>query len=67
MNESTENLRFYKSSDSKAVGCVEVAIADGDIAVRDSKNPTGGLLRFTHGEWSAFVQGVKRGEFDLPS
>ncbi|HEY9408755.1 MAG TPA: DUF397 domain-containing protein [Jiangellaceae bacterium] len=44
--------------------CVEVAdLADGGRLVRDSKNPSGGILRFTAGEWSAFVQGVHAGEF----
>ena len=45
--------------------CVEVAFVDGAIAVRDSKNPTGGTLIFTPGEWDAFVGGTKDGEFDL--
>jgi Domain of unknown function (DUF397) len=45
--------------------CVEVAFVDGAIAVRDSKNPTGPVLIFTPGEWDAFVDGAKDGEFDL--
>ncbi len=45
--------------------CVEVAFVDGAIAVRDSKNPTGPVLVFTSGEWDAFVDGAKDGEFDL--
>lgn len=45
--------------------CVEVAFVDGAIAVRDSKNPTGPVLLFTAGEWDAFVDGAKDGEFDL--
>ncbi len=44
---------------------VEVAFVDGVIAVRDSKNPTGPVLLFTQGEWDAFVEGAKDGEFDL--
>jgi hypothetical protein len=45
-------------------GCVEVAAKDGIIAVRDAKNPEQ-ILRFNKAEWSAFVDGVKNGEFDL--
>jgi hypothetical protein len=45
--------------------CVEVAFVDNAIAVRDSKNPTGAVLLFTQGEWDAFVEGAKDGEFDL--
>jgi len=45
--------------------CVEVAFVDDAIAVRDSKNPSGAVLLFTQGEWDAFVEGAKDGEFDL--
>jgi len=45
--------------------CVEVAFVGGAIAVRDSKDPSGGVLVFTPGEWDAFVDGAKDGEFDL--
>lgn len=45
--------------------CVEVAFVGEAIAVRDSKNPTGPVLVFTSGEWDAFVDGAKDGEFDL--
>jgi hypothetical protein len=44
--------------------CVEVAAnLQGIIAVRDSKNPAGAVLKFTPAEWSAFIGGVKDGEF----
>jgi hypothetical protein len=33
--------------------------------VRDSKDQAGPILVFTPAEWSAFVAGVKGGEFDL--
>jgi hypothetical protein len=47
-------------------GCVEVAdLPDGGRLVRDTKdNGAGPVLRFTAGEWQAFVLGVKDGEFD---
>jgi len=45
--------------------CVEVAdLAGGQIGVRDSKDPEGAVLRFTPGEWHAFLGGVRNGEFD---
>jgi hypothetical protein len=45
--------------------CVEVAsLPDGEIGVRDSKDPEGPVLRFTSGEWHAFLGGTRNGEFD---
>lgn len=46
--------------------CVEVAAnIPGIVAVRDSKNPDGAVLAVTADEWSAFVAGLKTGQFDL--
>lgn len=56
---------FRKASDSGNLGCVEVAIGDGAIGVRDSKDQAGPVLGFTPHEWRTFVGAVKRGEFDL--
>lgn len=60
------NLHWVKSSLSFCnSNCVEVAsLPDGQIGVRDSKNPDGGVLQFTAGEWRAFIGGVYKGEFD---
>jgi hypothetical protein len=44
--------------------CVEVAPTSGMIAMRDSKDPSGPVLTYTRIEWSAFLDGVKKGEFD---
>ena len=57
---------WVKSSFSFANGnCVEVAdLPGGHVGVRDSKNPGGQVLRFTPGEWQAFIGGVRNGEFD---
>jgi len=52
------------SSFSDGMNCVEVAAVDGGFAVRDSKDPAGPVLNFTHGEMLAFLQGAKAGEFD---
>jgi hypothetical protein len=43
---------------------VEVAAVADRIAVRDSKDPQGPRLLYTPDEWDAFLDGVKRGEFD---
>ncbi|GAA2241723.1 hypothetical protein GCM10010430_24110 [Kitasatospora cystarginea] len=44
--------------------CVEVADgAPGVVPVRDSKDPDGPALVFLPEAWSAFVAGIKAGEF----
>ncbi len=45
-------------------GCVEVAMKENLIAIRDAKDLAQVPLVFTKAEWDAFVQGVKLGEFD---
>jgi Domain of unknown function (DUF397) len=59
---------WQKSTLSVQNGCVEVRLMDSQhIAVRDSKNPNGAILKFDLAEWEAFTVGVRGGEFDLPS
>jgi hypothetical protein len=61
-----DGLAWIKSSLSLAQGsCVEVAsLLDGGVGVRDSKDPSGPVLRFTSDEWRAFLGGARNGEFD---
>lgn len=59
-----QHLEWHKSSHSGGSGCIEVAQADGAIALRDSKAPNGPVMKFTKHEWSAFMDGVRDGEFD---
>lgn len=60
-------LTFHTASASNGNNnCVEVAkTSDGGRAVRDSKDcGQGPVMYFTPAEWVAFLDGVKRGEFD---
>jgi Domain of unknown function (DUF397) len=59
------SAEWHKSTFSSANGCVEVAIQDDGVAVRDTKDRNGPVLVFTRHEWEAFVGGVLAGEFDL--
>ena len=46
--------------------CVEFAeLSGGEVGVRDSKDPSGPVLRFTPEEWRAFLAGAVAGEFDV--
>lgn len=58
---------WRKSTRSGSNGdhCVEVAKVPGTgVAVRNSKHPEDGELRFEPGAWGDFVRGVADGEFD---
>jgi hypothetical protein len=52
---------WRKSSYSNSgANCVEIACTrSGKMAVRDSKNPEGGALTLSRGEWRAFLAQVK--------
>jgi hypothetical protein len=60
------DARWVKSRRSGPTGgnCVEVAcLDDGQVAVRNSRYPSGPALVFTEREWEAFVGGARDGEF----
>ena len=58
--------RWRKSTKSGGNGaCVEVRHVDGVVEVRDTKDRSGPVLRFTPAEWVAFLDGVHRDEFTL--
>lgn len=59
-------VSWRKSQASNPSGsCIEVArLPSGEIAVRNSRYPSGPALIYTRAEIAAFVVGVKNGEFD---
>lgn len=65
--QHSAELTWRKARASQTNGnCVEVApMPGGGVAVRDSKDPDGAILRFTAAEWAAFAEGMAAGEFDL--
>jgi len=57
--------RWLRSRACSSDGCVEVAhLADGSVAIRDSKDARKAAHVFDREEWAAFLVGVKNGEFD---
>ena len=61
---------WIKSRRSGPTGgnCVEVAFLNGgEIAMRNSRHPSGPALIFTRSEWDAFLGGAKDGDFGRPA
>ena len=53
-----------RSGDNGA--CVEARkLVDGVVQLRDSKDRSGPVLAFTPAEWTTFLDGAQRGEFDV--
>ncbi len=57
---------WRKSTYSNPSGnCVEMARVEGvGVALRNSRHPDGSVLTYTRAEITAFVHGIKAGEFD---
>lgn len=57
----------WKVASSTDISCVEVNCncQNDEILVRDSKDREGPVLRFNRDEWTAFLAGVRDGQFDL--
>jgi hypothetical protein len=64
--ELTKFTNWHKANLSGDDGaCVEVATEPGGwTAVRDSTDRQGPVLMFTPKEWTAFLDGARKGEFD---
>jgi hypothetical protein len=63
---SLSGAAWQKATYSNPTGnCVELArLADGRIAVRNSRHPSGPALLYERAELAAFLHGAKAGEFD---
>lgn len=60
------NIWRKASASNNNGSCVEVMITDCDVLVRDTKDKGAGPIhKYTFAEWAAFLDGVRKGEFDL--
>jgi hypothetical protein len=57
---------WRKSSKSNSGSCVEVAFVPGSVLIRDSRRTDGGVLATSPMAWAAFLERVRRAEFDRP-
>jgi hypothetical protein len=66
MDIDRRSRKWIKATASTGNGaCVEAtSVKEGEILVRNSRDPEGPILSFTKAEWIAFLAGVKAGEFD---
>jgi hypothetical protein len=54
------DVQWRKSRRSVSDGaCVEVAVINGQIDVRDSKNPDGAWLRYRARSWRVFIAQIR--------
>jgi hypothetical protein len=51
-------LTWRKSSSCESSACIEVAVGVDRVYLRDSKDPNGAVLIFSHAEWAEFVRSV---------
>jgi hypothetical protein len=65
MSDSQLGAESWQTATMSAGGdCVQVGSNAGLVLVRHSKNPGGPVLSYTRREWAAFIDGVKKSEFD---
>ena len=60
---ATSTWNWRKSARCESSSCVEVAKVNGLAAIRNSTDPQVHLV-FGSADWSAFIAGVRAGEFD---
>jgi len=60
------SLTWRKSSFSLSGDCLEWRFSNTAVHARDSKDPGGPALVFSHHGWRAFVASIKSGDAALP-
>lgn len=65
MTTPAKSWMMSSRSSGNGGSCVEARRHEGLIEVRNSKSPDAGTVRFTVEEWDSFLDGAKKGEFDV--
>jgi hypothetical protein len=64
--QNPSTLVWARSRRCESSTCLEVApTQDGGIALRDSSDPDGPILRVTRQDWDAFAGGILDGDFQF--
>jgi hypothetical protein len=58
MNNIAMAPAWRRSSRCDSSTCVEARFTGDGVEMRDSKHPTGPVLRFTRGQWTTFIADV---------
>jgi hypothetical protein len=66
MDTSAEKLVWHRSSLCGTSTCVEVASGPSAVHLRDSKNPDGPWLEFSHPVWRDLIHCIKDGGYGTP-
>jgi hypothetical protein len=61
--QEPETPVWAKSSRCDTANCVEVAAVAGEVMIRDSRSPSGPILRISRADWEAFAEGIVLGDF----
>ena len=65
-HDDLPRLNWRKAKRSMSNGnCAEVALAAGTVAIRDSKDPHGPVLRYSPDSWRSFLYAARTGAYDL--
>jgi len=60
-----EGPTWIRSTVCASTTCLEVAIGEAQVMLRNSTSPEGPEVAVTRDEWQVFLQGAKNGDFDL--
>jgi hypothetical protein len=65
MEERAEEPSWRKSNYCNSSSCVEAALLEDRVLMRDSKVGNGLTVEFSLSEWRIFLNAVRDGKFDL--